>query len=270
MLLLCDAAAQLGRSSVAPSGVLGAALLLQNLVLELDSVVLPWWILKAASSFSSPPHLREGDEMLLPSTLTGGVWSVYVLGHVRVSSFFFAVSVVGGVPRPLYYRTMRFSRICLLLCHSRHSWPGCLLWHGMFPALAACSLGQVAEHQLDNALGAYPIDLFPSWPVHLGFDRGSSRIMCWTPPARGRERAPRLEPTGCRPRRTCRRMWEAFDGLNNFLEHTVGASTLLSLGLSRLSLLSVFFLHFQVPVSRLLACLVAKARNRAQTKMNKT
>ena len=129
-------------------------------------------------------HLGEQDKMLLRAILSGGVWNGFLLSKVKEEDINCrccnALDNDGNLfwdcTFPLFVELRNNPEFLPLLNRDRTHWPRCLLWHGWLPGLTSLSsgspwdvaAGDLASHNLEKALGPYPLSTLSAWHPFFG------------------------------------------------------------------------------------------------------
>ena len=136
-------------------------------------------------------HLRERDKMLLRAILSGGVWNGFLLSKVTKEDircrFCNAPDNDGHLLGDCTFLPCAELRNNLeflpLMKRDRTEWSRCLLWHGWLPGLTSPSTGSpwavaasdLACHNLEKALGPYPLSTHSAW--HPFWDQDDAQDM---------------------------------------------------------------------------------------------
>ena len=118
-------------------------------------------------------HLRERDKMLLRAILSGGVCNGFLLSNVKKEDIHCRFCNAPDNDGHLFWDCTFHPFVELrdkpeflfLMDRDRTHWPRCLLWHGWLLGLSPRSSGSpwavassdLASHNLDKALGPYPL-----------------------------------------------------------------------------------------------------------------
>ena len=136
-------------------------------------------------------HLRERDKMLLRAILSGGVWNGFLLSKVKKEDINCRFCNAPDNDGHLFWDCTFHPFVELrnnpeflpLMNRDRTHWPRCLLWHGWLPGLSSRSSGSpwavassdLASHNLEKALGPYPLSTHSTW--HPFWDQDDAQDM---------------------------------------------------------------------------------------------